>query len=183
MKIKKIIFYIVLCFSLFGFMLSACSNVSTIQQDRHFKITGNDIKGFYDYYIFDNFGNVVYTGHTEGKEPDISYTSREILEIRLHGGTYADICKYYNTLTNKFSEEYENPFLVEDGLIVYYNADSKKLIARDLFDEKVFYKDFSREISIVLAPEYVEFKDNNSRLEIRYFKNADDIISETLNLK
>ena len=179
---KKMLTYLLICF-VFLSCLSSCTpnfDVSVLQEDRHFKITGNDSERYYDYYIYDNLGKIVASDHVERMPPNIQYVSSDILEIRISGGTYANLCTYCNTLTNEFSKEYWNPFLIKDGLIVYY--DEQKLIVSDIFHKKIFYKEFLREISTAVAPEFIELKDNNSKLEIQYFENSDDIIFETLDL-
>jgi len=155
-----------------------------ISQGKQFKITGDFEHGWH-YLIYDKEGNVVDSGSGYRIPPDIKYTSVNIIELRFHGGTYADSCRYYNVDTARFSDYYGNPFLVRDNIIVYFDAKIGMLIARDIFDKSVFYKEIKLKSSICLTvpPVSIRLIDNDKRLILTYLDEfGTRSITETLEL-
>jgi len=144
-----------------------------IQQDTHFKITGNDVTREYEYFISNSRGDVVESGTVSGRLPYINYISSEIIEIRFHGGTYADLCRYYNITSDMISADFWNPFLLTDGMIVYHDVESKILVVQDVFNKDVFYKTFPIDMIFTGHPESVDIMDNGQKLKMKYMKQSD----------
>ena len=144
----------------------------TIQKDKHFKVIGNNESRIYEYTIYDSKGNAVDHGDVKNRPPTITYISGNIIEIRFNNSIYADTCKYYNIKANTFSNFFLTPFLVTDKKIVYY--DGKNLIVQDIFDKKVFYKEFPIDMIPTGPPEYIKFIDNGQKLKMKYMRESDN---------
>lgn len=147
----------------------------------HFTINGDDEERIYEYTIYNKDGRIVDAGSVERFAPTIGYISDDIIEIRFHAGTYANLCKYYSISQDIFSEEYWNPYLVDNGRIVHYDAG--QLIIQDLFDPEVYYKVFERDIIITGPPLEIRFIDEGRALFIIYQRQCDGYeLSETIYL-
>jgi len=144
-----------------------------IQKDKHFLIVGNDESRIYRYTVYDSSGKVVESGEVGRMAPDITYISSNIIEIRFHGGTYADLCRYYNITTNIISTDaFWNPFLIVGEKIVHY--DGKNLIVQNIFDKNVFFKEFPIDMIPTGPPEYIKFIDNGQKLKMKYMRESDN---------
>ncbi|MCL2654624.1 MAG: hypothetical protein FWD65_02870 [Coriobacteriia bacterium] len=153
-----------------------------ISEGEQYKVVG-DLENGWHYYIYDRKGDVVDSSSGDRVPPDINYVSSDIIEIRSHGGTYADVCKYYDVTSNQFSEDYDNPFLVQGGKIVYYDAQTRMLTIRDIFDKSVFYKEYKRNMSWDRPPLSIKLDYNDRQLTITYYDESDvHIKTETLKL-
>lgn len=141
-----------------------------IEEDTYYKILGNSDNNSFIYFVFDSNGKTVENGEVKARVPSISYVSDDIIEIRFHGGTFAELCKYYDINNDEMSENFWNPFLIEDGKIVYQS--DEKLVVQDIFDENVFYKEFVVDMILTGAPESIEFIDGGKKLEIQYMKQS-----------
>lgn len=156
---------------------------SLISEGKQYKIVGDDEKRKYHYFIYDVNGKIVDQGDVERIAPTIHYITDNLLEIRFHGGTYAELCKYYDVNNNKFSKEFWNPFLIKNNKIVYFDGESKKLIIKDIFDERTYYKEFSRDLSLNTPPDTIELINEDKQLKITYRTQKDFIkVSETIDL-
>ena len=144
-----------------------------IKSDKHFFIVGDDESRIYEYTIFDAKGKIVEKSRVERVLPTILYISDNIIAICFHGGTYANLCKYYNIDRNIFSDEFWNPFLVADGQIVYLDGIAQQLIVQDIFDTGVFYKEFPIDMIFTGPPESIELIDNGRRLMMTYMRLSD----------
>jgi len=151
-------------------------------QGKQFKVEGSDSERSYRYSIYDAKGRVVDEGQVERMAPEISYISENVMKICFHGGTYADLCKYYDTKNNVFSQDYWNPFLEQAGLIVYYDADDGGLVVRDIFDKSKFYRTYSRDMSLTSPPEAIAFFDNGRKLRVSYVTKEQEPVSEVFDL-
>ena len=153
--------------------------------DKHFRIFGNADTGNYYYEIINSNGELVYSNTYFGAiTPEIQYISDNIIEICLYGGNYAESCKFYSIAQDKFSDNFINPYLVENGKIVYYDGNTHQLIVQDIFSKNKFYKVFSRDIAVTAAPLEIKFIDDDTKLFITYYRESDFIeITETINLE
>ena len=100
-------------FLLFVLAFCFCINVSSssnkqsiLVRDTHFQITGDEDARTYYYKVINNNGETVDSGHVERLAPTIRYLSDDIIEICFHGGTYADLCKYYSISQDRFSDSF-----------------------------------------------------------------------------
>lgn len=154
-----------------------------LSEGKQFKVIGSFAGGWH-YILYDKKGNVIESRRGNRVPPDIKYVSDNVIEERFHGGTYADNCRYYDVDSGKFSDYYENPFLVQDGKIVYFNEQIKKLIIRNIFDESIYYRDFEIDISCTQPPISTQLIDSDTHLVMAYYNGANTrIITETFNLQ
>ena len=150
-------------------------------EGKQFKVEGSYTSRTYHYYIYDSIGAIVEEGQVERMPPTITNISEDVLKICFHGGTYADLCKYYDIKHNIFSQEFWNPFIEHNGLIVYY--DKNKLVIQDIFDKCKFYQEYVRDMSVTAPPDSIEFFDNDQKLRIVYTtRDHMEIISEVFDL-
>ena len=101
------------------------------------------------YRIYNDEGSLVLEAQTE-RPLQISMLGRYILEIRIGMGTGISVCRYYDALNDRFSEEYTYVAAATQNFVVYLDGTSladRKLVVRDLFDGKVFYKEYSLDFS------------------------------------
>jgi len=152
-----------------------------VAEGNQYKVIG-DLENGWHYYVYDKKGNVVVTGSEYRVPPDISYVDKNTIEICIHGGTYADLCRYYNVETNQLSADFQNPFLTTNNLIVYYDGDSGELIIRNIYNRNVFYKQYKRDISLSVPPIDISFLNDYKELSIKYYTKEDTVVSETLSL-
>ena len=143
------------------------SSYPLIAKDLYYEIRGDDERNYYEYTIKDKKGNTVEHNCVERMPPTISYISSNIIELRLHGGTYADLCRYYDIDNDILSESFWNPILTENGKIVYYTED-KLLVVQNIFSKDIFYKAYSFDMFLTGPPEDIRFLNNGDKLYIRY---------------
>lgn len=176
MKIKLISVTIFLLCGLITSVICLHSNSSypIIQSDTYFEVRGDEVNRIYEYSIKDKMGKVVDSGEIKRMAPSISYISEDMLEIRFHGGTYADLCKYYSIENNLFSQEYWNPYQIQNSWIVYYDATNKELIVQDIFSKDTFYKSYVRDIILTGPPNSISFIDDGKKLCISYLRQTDN---------
>ena len=154
-------------------LINADKDYDTIPQTEYFKIIGDDETREYEYYIYDSKGNIVENESVKGLSPGIKYISGDVIEIRFHGGPFADLCRYYNVQSDKMSADFWNPFLIADKNIIYYDGESKKLIVQNIFDKSIFFREFAIDMILTGGPESIEFIDNGQKLKITYMRDSD----------
>lgn len=150
-----------------------------LQQDRFFKVLGNHSVRKYPYFIYNSKGDVIESGEVDGiggVSPEITYVTEDILEVKFHVGTGTYFCKYYHTSLDKLSANFENPFLLEDERIVYYDGESHKLIVQNVFDRSIFLWEYPIDISVTMWVDYTEFMENGTKLKIIYHRPSDNEI-------
>jgi len=148
-------------------------------EGKQFKVKGSTTNRTYQYYIYDSAGGIVEEGQVERMPPEITYISEEVLKICFHCGTYADLCKYYDAKQNVFSQEFWNPFIEHNGLIVYYDGNIGKLIIQDIFEKNKFYQEYLRDMSVTAPPNAIGFFNNDQKLRIIYAtRDHREIMSE-----
>lgn len=74
-------------------------------------------------------------------EPIVSILDNKIIEIRISLGNPNSYVYFFDTETNKVSEVYYNPRLVENGKIIFVKEG--KLVVSDIFNRKVLYKEIN----------------------------------------
>ena len=171
-------------------VLSDSSNFNSdiIEEDNNHKIIvlKKDNQTEYQYYIFNNIGNIMYEGALE-KKPDFSYLSNDILQLHSGSGNVSQY-QFFNTKENLTSPIYNNPSLVENEKIVYMNIEDGKikLIISDLFDKLKFHKEYERDFSPVAAPYNVLLSTkliDSSKLQITYLSGSNfKEVTETIDL-
>lgn len=97
--------------------------------------------------VFGNNGSTLYET-TLDFNPELTILEDGILQMRTGTGNVAQY-HFFDVVNNKVSPIYENPKLIKYGKIVYMAFDNQdvKLIVRDIFDESVFFKSYSRNFS------------------------------------
>ncbi len=145
-----------------------------LQEDKYFKVLGNDDDYRFPYFIYNAEGFVVDSGEVY-HPPVIMYISSDIIEIRfIGGGTNVNIRKYYHTSLEKVSEYFESPFLVEDERIVYY--DGKNLIVQNIFDPNIFFWEHPMEMYLTTGGDIpAEFLDKGKKIKITHSRPSDDV--------
>lgn len=145
-----------------------------ISAGKNFKVIniGKGEERKFRFFIYDSNKKIVKQGEVERMEPLISYIDAATLEIRFNGGTSAILCQYYDIPNNLFSQQFWNPEVVQNRLVVYTDGKDKsiKLIVQNIFDTKLFYREYLRDFSQVTTPiKSAKFIDKE-HLEITYFK-------------
>jgi len=134
----------------------------------------------YRFCIYDSNSKIVDQDEVERMEPLISYVDGTTLEIRFNGGTNATCCQYYDTSNNTFSQQFWNPALTQNRLIVYMNGSDKdiKLVVQNIFDSNLFYREYVRDFTPVSMPETdlenVKFIDKD-HIEITYLEGVSSV--------
>lgn len=101
---------------------------TVIENDPHYIVTSHEfINKEYDWtgytlWVLSSNGNIVQTVDYDWHYPQINYIDDKVLQISKGAGNYTGVW-FYNTETNMFSPVYENPALIQDGLIVYMHFD------------------------------------------------------------
>ena len=157
---------------------------SVYAQGKQFVLISGFATGWH-YFIYNKNGSIVDYDSGGMVTPKIQYISDNVIEIHRSAGTYVNFCKYYNVDADKFSEQYDNPFLVQDGKIIYFDYESKRLIIRDIFDKSAYYREFKLKDSISLdrPPESTELINSGKQLRITYYNESSSrTTTETIEL-
>jgi len=123
------------------------------------------------------------------QKPLLKYITDNLLEIGAPAGTGVINYRYYSLSENKFSEYFEIPSLVENGVIVYMSGavSDIKLIVQDIFDKDKLYKEFKRDFWQVSTPSMtlidVKFL-SEDEIQVIYFSGEDQVEqTEIISLK
>ena len=124
-----------------------------IEADKHFTIIDAG-EQTYPYTIYNADGEVVKSEVCYRIAPWIHYIDQETIEIHIGVGTETFYCVYYDIINDRFSEQYESPVAAEYHKVAFLDQrdDETVLVIRDMFDEKVFYKEFVRDFAAAVSP-------------------------------
>lgn len=153
---KKILFLLIILIILY----CCCSCEKNVQHtvksyesnlpEKYYKIE-TDKMGDYMLDLLDKKGSIIYHQKFSKKAPDISKINNEIIEIRLGVGSSAIFFWFYDLKNKKISEEYFNAVLIENSMIAYMNI-NYKLVIRDIFDKRKYYKEITRNFTECAVP-------------------------------
>ena len=130
------------------------------------------------YHIYNDNGDLVLTEETD-RPLQITAIDRYILEIRIGMGTGISVCRYYDALNDRFSKEYTYVAAATLNFVAYLEGTSladRKLVVSDLFDEKVFYKEYSLDFSpnCHTPIQSAEFIAGDCELRLSYLAGAEE---------
>lgn len=157
-----------------------------IEENQNYKIYTDKSGLNYFYNVYDNSGECIDRGF-HIREVRFEITD-EILSVRMGFGTYSFNCRYYNLNTSQISRFYDNPLEISGNYIAYFKSKNNGdivLVAQDIFDKTVYYKEFERNFSPMVLNVYseTEFINNNKQLKISYPVNqSNEIITEIIDL-
>ncbi len=193
-KDMKRIFYII-CFitlALFVGVLIRSSSVTDstnncknkeIEKKEFFKITRSE-SGYF-YCIYDKKHNIVKSDGPLIKKPNIKLTDDYLVQFTLQTGTgrATQWGYFYDTENDIFSPFFTSIYDQNNGMVIY--GEPNKLIVRDIFDEKMYYKEisaFSRPLSntadSIIDAKFIE---NNSIIKISYLTGDDfELVTENI---
>ena len=126
----------------------------------------------YSYKIYDKEGKLRYDsqrGEYHLKSLGIAYISDDIMNIHASAGTYANMEQCYDVNNDLLSQWFQNPYMVFDDCIVYYDANYlvvQNIFGRD-FDSCIFPCDFIT----TAAPSHIELSDDKTKLSITQLKS------------
>ena len=130
------------------------------------------------YHIYNDNGDLILTEETD-RPLQITAIDRYILEIRIGMGTGISVCRYYDALNDRFSKEYTYVAAATQNFVAYLEGTSladRKLVVSDLFDEKVFYKEYSLDFSpnCHTPIQSAEFIAGDCELHLSYLAGAEE---------
>lgn len=189
--------YLLVCV-LFCF-ISACSpnknvensdpeQIEIIDSGTYYRIyKGNINQVCYD--IYNTEGEIVLSEKTD-RPLKINMINDDIIDIEIGMGTGITIHKYYGVGENIFSQEFQYVLSNLDKLIAYIDVqtekpfENRKVIVQNIFDKRLFYKEFQLDFSNVDTPvtEALFSKDGTS-LQLTYLSGEEQTqIAVTLDL-
>ena len=131
-----------------------------IEDDKHFTIIDAG-EQTYPYTIYNADGEEVKSGVCYRIAPWIHYIDEETIEIYIGVGTESFYCIYYDIVNDRFSEQFWSPVAAEYHKVAFldHRDEETVLVIRDMFDEKIFYKEFRRDFAAAVSPvTYAEFR-------------------------
>lgn len=141
------------------------------------------------YDIFDNAGNVVLSNKTD-RPIKINMYGENLVDIAIGMGTGLIVHKYYCVDANIFSQDFKYVLANTDSLIAYIavpqenSLESRHVVVQDIFDNKVFYKEFSLDFSMTPFPVFnAQFSSDGASLQLTYLSGEEQTeVTTILNL-
>lgn len=146
-------------------------------------VSKDEIENFKKYYslsldkdenytirLYDNEGKLVEE-LTNPKEPSIHLLTNKVMQIIIYYGSPFYYTYFYNIESEKISQVYDTPVLAQGNKIVY--VEGKKLIVKDIFDKKQYYKEVERNFTETVPPSSAISKASfvsDHELEINYYE-------------
>lgn len=158
--------------------------------DKHYyKIyTGESVEDrwYYYYDLFDEFGNIIKHECTFMDEPNISLISDSIVKVSVQSGTGRSTqwTYYYNVKDSLFSPVFYYTLNERANLVAYF--DGQKIIIRDVFDDKKYYKEIELQKDLSKTTDPIEnaiFSTDLKQITVFYVSGPDfQQTSEIINL-
>ena len=141
------------------------------------------------YNIYNKNGEIVLNETTE-HPLKINMLSDDIVNIEIGMGTGITTHKYYNIEKNIFSKEFSYVISDFEELVAYIDIskenplENRRIIVQNIFDDKLFYKEFQLEFSNVDTPVIDStFSNDGTSLTVTYLSGEKQMeISEVLYL-
>lgn len=126
------------------------------------KVLCSEVEDGYEIICYDRWGRVIDTTWSP-VEPGISNVTDELVEIVISVGNPAHYIFYFDKRSNKVSDTFFNPILVDNKYVAYMESEPEEgIIIKDLFDENKFYKKIVRDFS----PATVVFFDSTVSIDV-----------------
>ena len=163
-------------FSLTKNNLELPGTAGLLQEDSFFKLYSSNEMGYY-YELYNGAGKIIECGNAN--TPPIHYLSDSVIEIKISAGSGVFRCKYYDTLSDKLSEDFYSPILAQDNKVAYYSFDKDKekfiIIIKDMFDGNFYYEYVLDDFSPVANPidGTIDVSLNDNKLYLAYLSRED----------
>lgn len=162
-----------------------------IQTDKNFELQ-----------LLDNTKNIIFSKKHYWKAPNIFEVDKNLFAIKFSvGNPDPNYTIYFDTVSNKVSEEFRNSTYIDDGFIYYFeyndiNSNEKfkgiegRLIIRDAFSTEKFYKEIHR--NFAWHPFYAEivkevvFDSEKEVFIVKYLTGNyenNNIVTEEINIR
>lgn len=160
-----------------------------IDSGDYFKLYDDTLSETYE--IYNSQGELVRTETTD--DPiSITMLNETILDISIGKGTGITQHTYYNAEQNVFSDEFSYVICADGELVAYIGVsedrvDNKTLIVQNIFNKKIYYKEFKGAFDDVdtyeLSSVGGEFSEDFSELTVCYYQsNQQNQISKDFKL-
>ncbi len=132
-----------------------------LEDDKYFRIIDAGEQTYF-YLIYNADGREVKNGVTYRIEPWIHYIDQGTIEIHIGVGTETFYCVYYDTINDRFSEQYESPVAAKYNKVAFldHREGETVLIIKDMFGEgncyHEYFLDFAEMISPVVSAEFTD---------------------------
>lgn len=132
-----------------------------LEDDKYFRIIDAGEQTYF-YLIYNADGKEVKNGVTYRIEPWIHYIDQGAIEIHIGVGTETFYCVYYDTINDRFSEQYESPVVAKYNKVAFldHREGETVLIIKDMFGGGNCYHeyllDFAEMISPVVSAEFTD---------------------------
>lgn len=137
----------------------------------------------YNLKVFDKKNKIVYKEKFE-EEPFIEVLDKHIIRITMSAGSSLNYTYFYNIISQKESDVYENILLVDNSKIVFLKE--KKLIVSDYMGEKIYFNkvieslaDTAVQSSAIISVKFIK----KNKIEIIYLNNNFEEIKENFELE
>ena len=139
------------------------------------------------FHIYNSWGEIVRSESTD-KPLKIDMLNDDLVDIGIGMGTGLVVHRYYSVEKNEFSQEFTYVVANRNELVAYIEGDSlvnRKVVIRNIFDRKAFYREFSLDFSPVDTPvEEATFLEDGTSLILTYLSGKDQTqVTETLTLQ
>lgn len=152
---------------------SDMASTKILDSNTYYKVfKTNDGQLGYDIY---NLSGEVVLSEVADRPVTVSMVGDKIVDIAVNMGTGLTVHKYYGVDDDIFSDEYTYVLANTDNLVAYIEVPEENsmidrvVVVRDIFDETLYYKEFSLDFSRVDTPvKEAEFSEDESYLSLTY---------------
>ncbi len=138
------------------------------------------------YDIYNSEGKIVLSEKTD-RPLEINMINDDIIDIGIGMGTGITIHKYYSISENIFSQEFFYVLSNSDKLIAYIDVpkekslENRKVIVQNIFDKKLFCKEFQLDFSNVDTPVIeAKFSKDGKSLQLTYISGEEQTQISTI---